>query len=173
MRKISLVTLAVSAFMAAPAIASVTFDAATGTGFVGKGDVQMTYSWNDAGLQSNADSVRFAVNGTSVVRWECTNSKNAHVMVRQRTTTGGGYLIHEVRRNPQGHVTGFPLLGYAPGATQTVTDGPALNSCPASNNPKEASPWSLTKPAGAAVVTGGGLQVSIDGVTWIPLPLDE
>lgn len=30
-----------------------------GTGFVGKGDVQSVYGWNDADMQANAGSVTF------------------------------------------------------------------------------------------------------------------
>lgn len=167
------VLAAVAAVASISVHASVTFDASTGTGFVGKGDVQSLYGWNNAGLQANAASVQFAAFGTSVVRWECTNAKNAHVMVRERVTTGGGLLVHEVRLNPQEGATGFPLLGYAAGVTTPTTDGPALNSCPASENPRQPSPWSLTRPASAASMTGATLQVSLDGITWTPLPIGE
>ena len=41
-------------FAVAIASASVTFNPATGTGFVGKGDVQLAYGWNNKQLQDNA-----------------------------------------------------------------------------------------------------------------------
>jgi hypothetical protein len=39
--------------------AIVTFDPASGKGFVGKGDVQLAMGWNNAQLQANAHSVAF------------------------------------------------------------------------------------------------------------------
>jgi hypothetical protein len=49
-----------------PAAASVTFDPLTGTGFVGKGDVQSAFGWNNQQLQANAAGVSFTyiVEGT-------------------------------------------------------------------------------------------------------------
>ncbi|WP_223592466.1 hypothetical protein [Neobacillus bataviensis] len=41
------------------ASASVAFDSATGTGFVGKGDVQLAFGWNNAALQKNASGLTF------------------------------------------------------------------------------------------------------------------
>lgn len=43
----------------ASALAAVTFDASTGTGFVGKGDVQLAFGWNNKQLQANAAGVTF------------------------------------------------------------------------------------------------------------------
>ena len=45
--------------MASSAFAAVTFDPATGTGFVGKGDVQTAMGWNNAELQKNAENLKF------------------------------------------------------------------------------------------------------------------
>lgn len=56
-------TLACGIFIAtsaAPAGAAVTFDGSTGTGFVGKGDVQTAFGWNDAKLQARAAGVTFS-----------------------------------------------------------------------------------------------------------------
>jgi hypothetical protein len=44
---------------ASPANAAVTFDPATGTGFVGKGDVQTALKYNNTQLQKNASSLLF------------------------------------------------------------------------------------------------------------------
>ena len=48
-----------SVLVAGLAYAAVTFDPTTGQGFVGKGDVQYTFDWNNAQLQANADDVGF------------------------------------------------------------------------------------------------------------------
>jgi hypothetical protein len=46
--------------------ASVTFDPATGTGFVGKGDVQSVLGLNNAGLQAIAGNLKFAYEAVDV-----------------------------------------------------------------------------------------------------------
>ena len=52
-------TVATLALGATAASASVNVDPATGSGFIGKGDVQLAYGWNNATLQTNASSVGF------------------------------------------------------------------------------------------------------------------
>jgi hypothetical protein len=139
--------------------AAVTFDPATGTGFVGKGDVQLVFGWNNKALQDNANSVQFSASSTTEVTWECTNSNNDKVQERSRITTTEGLVSSIARERNQ--ITGFILSGYN-GTSTSSTDGPALNSCPS-------GPWSLTSPAGDPVPVGGGLEVSIDGTNWFAL----
>lgn len=107
------------------AFAAVTFDPATGTGFVGKGDVQDAFGWNNSALQSNAGSVTFTYGLKTTFdvtcEWETfTNSSGngqkesktvPHVVtegfnVNTRVTVGSA-----TRLNPQGAVTGFNLTG--------------------------------------------------------------
>lgn len=45
--------------MGGTAAAAVTYDPATGHGFVGKGEVQIAYGWNNSALQKNAKDVTF------------------------------------------------------------------------------------------------------------------
>lgn len=45
--------------MGGTAAAAVTYDPATGYGFVGKGEVQIAYGWNNSTLQKNAKDVTF------------------------------------------------------------------------------------------------------------------
>jgi hypothetical protein len=135
------------------AIAAVTIDD-DGKGFVGKGDVQLAFEWNNAQLQANAESLEFSVSAVSEVSWTCTNASNDNVQVRERTTTTAGLVSSVARR--QNQTTGFNLTGFAEGAT-TSSEGPPLNSCPS-------GPWSLTIPAGDPVlVEGGGLVVCLNG----------
>jgi hypothetical protein len=160
------ISLGVAACVAATftAYAAVTFNPATGTGFVGKGDVQLAFGWNNKQLQDNAGSVAFQAFSETVteVSWVCTKD-NDNTQVRRRTTTTSvqGVLASIARERNQ--VTGFILDGYdgTPTLGTPSTDGPALNSCPSS--------WELTTPAGAPVLissTGSGLQVSINGTDW-------
>lgn len=130
-----------------------------GTGFVGKGDVQLVYGWNNKQLQDNADMVQFRSTIVSERSWECTNSKNQRVLERERTTTTT-QVVSKVDR-VRNQITGFILSGYT-GPAVTSTEGPPLNSCPSGF-------WSLTSPAGDPVVLGSSLQVSIDGTNWINL----
>jgi hypothetical protein len=139
-----------------------------GTGFVGKGDVQLVYGWNNKQLQDNAESVDFRVNREEVteVSWECTNPNNEKVQERARTTTTSIAGVVSAVARERNQITGFDLTGYkgTPTIGSSVTEGPAVNSCPSGF-------WTLTTPAGVPEVVSstGGLQVSIDGEKWVDL----
>jgi hypothetical protein len=159
---------------ATTAYAIVTFDGATGFGFVGKGDLQTLYVWNNKALQDNAVAVSFRYNATvsEEVSWECTNENNERVQPRSRKKKSETHgLLSSVAR-VKNQVTGWNLNGWngpSPESTPIPLDeneaGPPLNSCPS-------GPWSLTTPAGEWVVTSstGGLQVN-NGSGWIDLPI--
>lgn len=147
--------------------AAVTFDAETGIGFVGKGDVQLVYGWNNKQLQDNASFVDFRVQSSEVseVSWECTNSNNDKVQERARTTTTTLEGVFATVARVKNQVTGFNLAGYEGDEVNTTeTEGPAVDSCPS-------GPWTLTTPAGDPTVsqTGGGFEVSTNGDDWFPL----
>jgi hypothetical protein len=169
MRKFTIALILIALVFVATAVsASVTFDAETGTGFVGKGDVQLIYGWNNQALQANAGDVQFqAMTSVESERsWICTNSNNENTQERERTTTTttAGVVASIARMKNQ--VTGFILAGYSGAPVVTLTtDGPMLNSCPS-------GPWSLTTPAGDPVVisSSSSLAVSTNGVDWFPLP---
>ncbi len=152
--------------IASPALA-ITFDAATGVGFVGKGDVQFTFNWNNKTLQERADAVQFRYSSAEVseVSWICTNSKNENTQERERTTTSSVQGVVESVARERNQITGFKLLGYDGDATVTDsnTEGPKLNSCPTN--------WILTTPAGDPTIVSSftTFQVSFDGVNWTEL----
>jgi hypothetical protein len=56
------------------AMASVAFDSATGTGFVGKGDVQTVFVWNNSTIQKNMNGISFTYNSKDTYKvteyWE-------------------------------------------------------------------------------------------------------
>jgi hypothetical protein len=172
----SILGFAAAGIMATSAavMAAVTFDPATGSGFVGKGDVQVVYGWNNKGLQDNAGSVQFRVEATTVTEyaWICEKDhKNEQTQERSRTvTTTQQGVINSVARDRRNQVTGFILDGFSggSGASSTTVEGPALNSCPNENGD-----WFLAQaadPDGEIVSqTGGGLEVSVDGGTWLAL----
>ena len=164
-RTIALVAGAVAALTIAGAVfAAVTFDPATGTGFVGKGDVQLVFGWNNKALQDNAASVQFRANSTVVTErsWTCTNENNQNEQVRDRTTTTSIQGVVSSVARERNQITGFNLTGYSGAPTESsTTEGPPLNSCPS-------GPWSLTTPAGdpEVISSSSSLQVSIDGTDW-------
>ena len=175
MKRITL-TVAIAAIsvlaLAATAIAAVTFDSATGTGFVGKGDVQLVYGWNNKALQDNASKVDFRVNSTSTTTWTCTKivelgngGENEIVQQRNTTTTTQGLVTSVARDNSKGKdgpVTGFNLTGYE-GTPTTTTDGPVVGTCPA-------NPSGFTYDENAETTGGGGgLEVTINGTNWFPI----
>lgn len=111
-------------FGAQAATAAVTFDPATGSGFVGKGDVQLAFGWNNADLQSNAPSISFSYIATTTYVATCTyvtgagtrGERTHHVPVRERSTVDDA-IAFTARKHSQ--IDGFILTGYQ----GTTTDG--------------------------------------------------
>jgi hypothetical protein len=157
---------------AAPAMASVSFDSSTGTGFVGKGDVQLAFGWNNKALQDNASNLVFSVSSTEESQWTCVKmvvtgngSVNEIVQERSSTTTTEGIAYSIARENSKGKdgpITGFILNGYNGGVT-TSHSGPAVGSCP-NDNSEFVEGSVVTENVG-----GGGLSVTFGGTT-VPLP---
>jgi hypothetical protein len=143
--------LAFGGFLLLPAAAqaAVTFDSTQGTGFVGKGDVQLAFGWNNNQLQNNAGQLTFRAEQSTVKvtesSWSCTNTgKNVTTQERERTTTTTittTGVVSSIARDNGKQITGFNLTGYASPTTasSSTTEGPPLNSCPTG--------WVLT-PAG-------------------------
>lgn len=170
MRKFILAAAALATVSTA-AYAAVTFDAGTGTGFVGKGDVQLAFTWNNKQLQDNAANVDFRFVGETVteVTWTCTKQQNngETIQVRERTTTTSIAGVVDSIGRERNQITGFNLLSYdgAP-TTSSTTVGDPLNSCPAAS-----SGFVLSSPAGDPEVISqtGGLEVSAPGRPWTPI----
>jgi hypothetical protein len=108
-------TVLATALFATSASAEVTFNPATGTGFVGKGDVQSAFEWNDAGLQAHADGISFTFAVSATWNVPCVNNKARtpvfHVFKRH-TSFDAGIVAHVARENPNDKVTGFILTGF-------------------------------------------------------------
>jgi hypothetical protein len=152
MKKFSMLAAAALAVVSTTAHASTNYDIDTGTGFVAKGDVQLAFGWNNRDLQNRAGDVTFAVDKTIVteVEWTCTRDSGENTQERQRTTTTSKTGVFTSTTRDRNQVTGFLLTGFSSSSTlSTVTEGPALNSCPTF--------WSVTSPAGDPVL------VSSDG----------
>lgn len=121
--------------MAAGSIAgaAVTFDAATGTGFVGKGDVQLALGLNNKQLQEGADSLVFTVESTTVTEttWTCDRDAGPQTQERANTETTTTQGVASSVARVKNQITGFSLSGYVGDPeTSSETDGPQVGSCP-------------------------------------------
>jgi hypothetical protein len=107
-------TLSAMAF-AGPASASVTIDPATGTGFVGKGDVQTAFGWNNAKLQEAGNLVFTSVSNETWEWdevWDTGNGRQVthHVNSKSISTSVSTSLADDNRVRNQ--VTGIFLNGF-------------------------------------------------------------
>jgi len=165
---VSALAVAAALIIAAPAGAAVTLDLETGTGFVGKGDVQTVFDWNNKQLQNNAAGVTFSYSASSETTWTCTKvvelgngGTNEIVQQKSTETSTTGILSSVARENSKGKdgaVTGFHLLGWA-GDPVVVTDGPEAGTCPADPSGFEFDDNAET------TVSGGGLSATYGGVS--------
>jgi hypothetical protein len=127
------------------ALAAVTLDfedgVFTGTGFVGKGDVQLAFGWNNAELQRNASGVGFSYSAVESLEQDCaSNDRGTFTVVGQRTKTEGisASVTFDARQRNQ--ITGFTLTGLGSSDyTNTGWVGPngetTDNACPAGTSP--------------------------------------
>jgi hypothetical protein len=109
--------------------AAVTFDPATGTGFVGKGDVQTVYGWNNKGAQDNATLVSFSYVATAVYEQSCLKD-NARTTLSNTFTSEvpvNSGVAYDARK--QNQYTGWNLTGLAGAGS-----GGSVESCPAVGN---------------------------------------
>jgi hypothetical protein len=166
MRKFIGLTALVGAFAIGTtvALAAVTFDPATGTGFVGKGDVQLALGYNNKQLQDNAGSVQFraSTEQVSTSTWTCDRDAGPQTQERANTTTTTTQGIVSKIDRVKNQITGFNLTGYS-GAptTETEHEGPAVGSCPTG--------WTAIDLVTEDGPSSSSLEVSSDGITWYPI----
>jgi hypothetical protein len=119
--------------MPSTASAAATFDPDSGTGFVGKGDVQTPFGWNNDLLQKNASGVNFRYKDRTTYDVTCeqetkesfttTNAKGV-VKTHTRTVTVTAVVdattavvydaTTSTKKNPKGSVVGFSITGTSP-----------------------------------------------------------
>lgn len=134
-RMIPLAGLAAVALLTAATYMSVTFDAANGTGFVGKGDVQLAFSWNNKAAQNNTPGVSFTYESDVNYTWDCVWDTEAgqsgnvvhHEVARHRSQGVNGTVAYDPRVKKQ--ITGYNLNGYS-SYTETGGEGQEPNTCP-------------------------------------------
>ena len=160
--------------LAGPAVAAIACAALAsvsvfnGVGFVGKGDVQTAFGWNNPQLQSNAGGVTFTYNSKDTYDVECewtttTGGPNPkiilHDIIVPKHTSIKATVAYDARTMKQ--ITGFNLNGY--GQTVTVGTVPVVGgTCPGGSQLAVITAVQLTS-------STGGLYVNF-GNTSVPLP---
>ena len=173
-----LLAVAMTALLAATAaFAAVTFDPDTGTGFVGKGDVQQAFGWNNTQLQQNASGVTFShVTSEERVR-TCQTPGRPDLRLTEvvtRTTAINSQVAYETRNNKKGAITGFNLTGFGASSEETTftdDEGNVItvgsNGCPEGYNPSGAPETSSSE---ELIATFNGTSVPLN---WPPAPAPE
>ncbi|QDM39907.1 hypothetical protein [Altererythrobacter sp. TH136] len=139
-----------------------------GVGFVGKGDVQLAFGWNNSQLQKNASGLSFSYNDEASYEAVCTfttgegNRGEKIHNINHKTKTGvSSSVSYDARVRNQ--ITGFNLTGL----TNTVTIGGSVpvvgGACP--GNAGHEGEWTAV----TLVSSTGGLFVNYAG-TAVALP---
>ena len=155
--------------VAGGAMGIVTFDPATGTGFVGKGDVQTAFTWNNKALQDNAAGVTFNYSSTETYEAVCqwftgpAHNRKSHIKERTRTTGVNATVSYDARQRNQ--ITGFTLTGF--GANTVSGDElPVVGgACQGDDEHGTNGEWISVELTGTS---GNGLTATFGGTT-VPL----
>jgi hypothetical protein len=145
---------------------TVSLDPASGIGFVGKGDVQTAFGWNNKQLQTNAGGVTFAYIAeeeySAVCEWttgEGTKGEQTHDVAHSRSTSVAAQVGYDARVKSQ--ITGFILNGY--GAVSEDGAVPVVGG-PCPGNPGTDGVWvsvELLSSSGGLYANYGGQGVLI------------
>jgi len=169
MCKMLLAAGAALAVVSTAAFAAVAVDD-TGHGFVGKGDVQLAFGWNNAQLQRNASGVTFTYEQSTeytavctFVTGEGTRGERTHNIPHTTLTGISATVAYDARTRNQ--ITGFLLNGFSGTPTTIGGEVPVVGgACP--GNEGHDGTWTSVTPG---LPTGGGLFVNYGG-TAVPLP---
>ena len=167
--------------------ASVTFDPSSGTGFVGKGDVQVPWGWNNATLQAQAGNVTFSYSQIDSADYDVTcewDTGTRRVVHHVQTTSHdiGSTVAYDVnkanRTNNKGAVTGFNLTGQLNFVTTDSGDPiPTVgDSCPGNSGlglvTGVSDPYNVTSTqeldAADAAMSLGPTAIWLNGVSVLP-----
>jgi hypothetical protein len=175
-------------FFAAAAAASLLFSSAasaavavddSGVGFVGKGDVQLAFGWNNAAAQANVNGVSFSYETDESYAVTCewdtvTGGKNSktihHAVTNHKSQSVSAGIAADPRK--KGQWVGYNLNGFS--GTPVVTGEASPNvgdSCPQGGGSSSSDPGENDAVVTAVDIesTSGGLYVSFGG-NKVPLP---
>jgi hypothetical protein len=165
-RKSMLAGAVALAAISTAAYATVTFDTTTGTGFVGKGDVQLAFGWNNAVMQSRHLAVTFVADTSAeydvTCEWDTVtgkSSKTVHHIVTNHKTVGSTAAVDSTSRKT-GQYTGWFLTGMD--GSLDGGDAPAVgDSCPQGGGNAEPDPEENDAVVTAvSLISGGGGTLS-------------
>jgi len=171
-RKSFLIAAAAAVTLSTAAYAAVSFDEVTGSGFVGKGDIQLLTGWNNVQAQQRIPGITFSTESTEAWGYECewftgpVSNRTRHTGERKSTSAINSSVAFGLRTNKVDQITGINLLTYG----ATVVTG---NTVPQVGDACPGGPGT-----GAVVIavddapessTSSGLLVTIEGTTY-PLP---
>jgi hypothetical protein len=124
--------LAGGALFATPAAATVKFDPATKTGFVGKLDVQRSFGWDDAALRARTGRITFTYDTLTKDTYSvvCGRAGNRPFTVLHDRVFARDFLNAVVVRDTTAAPSGFRITGAGTGISGT-TVGPTVGlPCP-------------------------------------------
>ena len=162
MKKV-MIASAVAAVMSVGVFAAVTFDAASGMGFVGKGDVQTVFGLNNSRMQVVHNDVKFSYDVTTQYSFTCEWYTGPDHNIKHHTTdeteTFGinGTVASDSRKT--GQWTGWNLTGYENAGPGSGTRVPQDSDCGAEGNEMK----SIVEGSVVATPLGGGLYAEING----------
>jgi hypothetical protein len=165
MRKLTLAAALAAATISTAALATVTIDTNTGAGWVGKGDVQLAFGWNNAVMQQRHLGVTFGVDSTTSYDVTCewitiTGGKNSktitHTVSNHHNISSSASVDSASRKT--GQYTGWFLNGYTDGGLGSVTLPQVGDACPQGGSASEEDPGynDATVTDVSNVVNGGG-----------------
>ena len=164
MCKFPIAAAVAAATISTAAMALVTVDS-NGYGFVGKGDVQLAFGWNNAAAQRNANAVSFHMQSSADYEAVCTfttgegtRGERVHNVRHNRSTAVLSNIASDPRKT--GQWTGYNLNGF--GAVTTSGDPVPVVGEACMGNSGHDGVWSSVTELGS---TGGGLFVSYNGVS--------
>ncbi|GHG76967.1 hypothetical protein GCM10010919_32290 [Alishewanella longhuensis] len=169
--KFKLLALA-AVFAATTASAAVTYDE-NGVGYVGKGDVQSLFDWNNSAFQNNAALVQFRFSsGAQQASWVCGGYNNGgnyvtHPKNESYDSISGSINFHPKQKN---QITGFILLGTESNVSSS-TAYLSPGECVAPN--KNWTDYALVEGSLTFESADPLLEVSVDGEAWYPLAITE
>ena len=137
------------ALFAGSASALVTFDSSTGRGFVGKGDVQTVFGWNNATTQQNHMGVTFKYEATTEYEFECEwytgpdRNRKHHVNTKTERTNVNAAMASDSRKT--GQWTGWNLNGFSGGTPNAVAEPTDADCGSEGNEMKTIVPGSIQK----------------------------
>jgi hypothetical protein len=132
-----LLAAAAATAMISSAAYAATLDLTTGLGFVGKGEVQLAYGWNNAVMQRNHTAVDFYLQTTARYEVECewtteTGGKKSKTILHDVTKKFkvSDTTAIDTKSRMTGQWTGWNLRGYEGGAPDIIELPASQTSCP-------------------------------------------